>query len=289
MAKYIHTPTYDMVVDHSATAFPICLDISSEMTRLTGRMNRQGANWHVGGINLMVAPAGSSAGFGNIGTEVTLTGKLRYLAPTRGRVKAWRSAYKQWRDNLKLSGQRPNRFQDFRITPTALNSYANSLDGLDGQVYPSIPNISTLDGITGLACFNNGGAEYEVFNSHNAQVVYNTPTLAEMFPEGLKTRLDEVVGSQSDMVLNDEILMKGNSDLAEDDFAEIPFTASYDSQNQVWAWTWDANPNAYLSVFLGVFDIQFDNVATDGESALGLKQFDCKISFEVVGSKKFIR
>ena len=91
------------------------------------------------------------------------------------------------------------------------------------------------------------------------------------------------------MVINDEILMKGNPELAEDDYSEIPFTASYDAANQVWGWTWDANPNAYLSVFLGFFDLQFDRVETDGLSALGLKQVDVDISFEVLGSKKFIR
>lgn len=290
MAKFIHTPTFNLISDWSETAFPIGLDLSSEMTRLTGRMNRQGANWQVAGINLMVSPAGTDAGlFGEIGTDVTITGKLRYLTPTKGRVSAWRSAYKQWRDNLKFSGIRPNRFQDFRITPEAYLNYANQLSGLDGQVYPTIPNLSTLNGTNSLACFANSGERYEIFTAHNAQVIYNNPTLAETFPTGLETRLDLATGGQSDMTNNDELLMKGNSRLAEDDYSEIPFTASYDARTNVWAWTWDASPNHYVSVMLGFFDIQFDRVETDGRSALGLKQFDVDISFEVIGSKKYIR
>lgn len=289
MAKYIHTPTFNSVTIYSETTNPIALDISSEMTRITGRMNRQGANWHVGGINIVISPDGTESGLGALGEEVTVTGKLRYLTPTKGRVKAWRSAYKQWKDNLKLSGIRPNRFQDFRVSCESLTNYMNYLDGTQGQSYPSIPNICTLNGTDELALFNNNAARYEVFTAHNEQVVYSTPSLAEQFPEGLETRLDVAVGSQSDMVLNDEVLMKGNTNLAETDYSEIPFTASYDAQNQVWAWTWDANPNAYLSVFLGWFDISFDRVETDGRSSLGVPIFDVDVSFEVLGSKKFIR
>jgi len=283
--KFIHTVDFDLAAGATMNSLglPCLLDIPAELTRKTNSMQRQGAGWHIGGIDITVQNTdGGSAPLGNPGTYTQVAGKLRYYTPTKGRVEAYKAAYDTWRETLRQAGVTPNRFTDFRVTPMGLTNYANPISA-DDQVYPTTPNLVTLDGVRTLACHSNGGQGYEIFLNWNAQQAYNPITTTQLQSTGLYSRTDANSGGQTDFLLEEEVLMTGWNLDAETDYTEIPFVASFDNENNVYSWHWDPSPNAYLSVFCGWFEIFLDEVVTDGDTTAGFPLLDLNISFDILG------
>lgn len=284
--KFIHTVDFDLQAGLASTSagLPILLDLPAELTRRTNKMQRQGAGYHIGGIDITVQnSAGGSGGGSAPGTYTQIAGRLRYFTPTKGRVEAYKAAYDTWRETLRAAGVTPNRFTDFRVTPMGLSNYANPQSGVDSQVYPTIPNLVTLDGARSLACFSNAGQGYEIFLNWNAQQAYNPITPTQLQSTGLYSRTDANSGGQTDFLLEEEVLMTGWNLDAETDYTEIPFVASFDNENNVYSWHWDPSPNAYLSVMCGWFEIVLDEVVTDADSALNAPLIEMNISFDILG------
>ena len=282
--KFIHTVDFDITAGLAATStgLPILLDIPAELTRKTNSMQRQGAGWHVGGIDITVHNT-DAVPLGVAGTFTQISGYLRYFTPTKGRVEAYKAAYDTWRETLSQAGVTPNRFTDFRVTPMGTSNYANSVSGVDSQVYPSTPNLVSLDGARSLACFSNAGQGYEIFQNWNAQQAYSEPTTSQLQSTGLYSRTDANSGGQTDFLLEEEVLMTGWNLNAETDYTEIPFVASFDNENNVYSFHWDPSPNAYLSIMCGWLEIVLDEVVTDGDSALGAPLLEMSVSVDVLG------
>lgn len=285
--KFIHTVDYDMACGTAAAnSFPILLDLSSELTKKTNRMQRQGQSYYIGGIDIVVQNTdNTSFPSGNAGTYSQVSGEIRYLTPTKGRCAAYKMGYDQWRQALRNAGIKPNRFQDFRVTPLGQGNYANITNGLDDQSYPPLVNLSTLDEVRPLACDSNVAAGYELFTTHNAQQAYNTPTAAQQHPVGLTRRID-AGGGPIDFIKDEEVLFTGWSNEATMEYSSIPFVASWDDQNNVYSFHWDPSPNAYLSIMCGWLEVVLEDVVTDGDSGLGASLFDMKLSIDILGTSK---
>lgn len=267
--------------------FPVLLDLSSEITRTNNRMCRQMSNFKVQAIKIQVDPdEGGAAPLGDDGTYVTVKGRLRYLKPTKGRISALKKGRMAWFAARRNDGLTWNKHQDFRVTPQATSVYCNAFDGVDNQTYPSIPNLSTLDGNRALACFSNAGSGYELFTNHNDGLEQLSPSTTNMSDEGLTTRLDTAAGD-TDFMLEEEVLLATSANHADDDYEYIPFTCSYNDSGQITNWEWDASPNLYLSVLCGWFEILLDEVKTDADSTLGMPIIDMEIQFQVTGWTSF--
>lgn len=286
--KFIHTVDYDMALGSAANGgYPILLDLSSELTKSTNSLQRQGQSYFVGGIDIVVQNTDNNdPPTGNPGTYSQVTGEIRYLAPTKGRVAAFKAGYRQWREALKNAGIKPNRFQDFRVTPLGKSQYANLVNGVDNQSYPPFVNLATLDGVRPLACTNNVSAGYELFTTHNAQQAYTQPSASDQSPVGLTRRIDTATGGPIDFVEDEEVLFSGWSMEATTDYVSIPFSASWDDQNNVYTYHWDPSPNAYLSIMCGWLEIVVQDLVTDGDSAIGAPLFDMKVSVDILGTSK---
>lgn len=286
--KFIHTVDFDMAcgVASTANSFPILLDLSSELTRKTNKMQRQGQSYYVGGIDIVVQNT-NNASFpsGNPGTYSQVSGEIRYLTPTKGRCAAYKMGYDQWRQALRNAGIKPNRFQDFRVTPLGEANYSNMVSGVDDQSYPAMVNLSTLDDIRPLACSDNVSAGYELFTTHNNQQAYTQPTAAQQSPVGLTRRIDSG-GGPIDFVTDEEVLFTGWSNEATMEYTSIPFVASWDDQNNVYSFHWDPSPNAYLSIMCGWLEVVLEDVVTDGDSGLSFPLLDMKISVDILGTSK---
>lgn len=280
----IHTPTYKLEAGTAmVNGFPCLLDLSSEITRSNNRMCKQMSNFKIQGITIQVDPdEGGSGILGQDGTYVTVKGRLRYLKPTRGRIAALKKGRAAWFNARKSDGLTWNKHQDFRITPQSITAYTNMLNGVDNQTFPSIPNISTLNGSTGLACFANSGSGFELFTNHNDGLLSYSQSTANLFDEGLTTRLDTVAGD-TDFTRNEEILITDTANHASDDYEYIPFSCSYSDAGQITNWSWTPSPNQYLSVLCGWFEILLDEIDTDADSDLNSEILDLEIQFIVSG------
>lgn len=264
--------------------YPLLFDISSEMTKATNRMARQCGNWKVSKFTITVEPEDSDSDY------VALAGQLRYLKPTAARISAIKKGRSSWYKALRAEGMKPNMYHDFRITPLGLSSYANSANGFDGQVYPTIPNLSTLDGVQPLACMQTSDDGYELFTTHNQTLPTYAPTTANMFHDGLNTRLDTVT-ADADFVMDEEILLPNSPRHAGTDYLSLSFVAHYDKDQGVYSAELTPDPNLYFSLLNGWFEILWeeDNSDTDGSSSFLSDQFDMDVTAYVSGVTRWKR
>lgn len=262
------------------SGYPILYDISSEMTRQSNRLAKQCGNWQVSKFTIAVSPSEASS------TYVALSGRLRFLKPTAGKIMAIKKGRSAWYKALKAEGMSPNKYHDFRVTPLGLSNYANSQDGITGQVYPSIPNLSTLDGVQPLSCMTSTVSNgYELFTTHNAGLQQIAPTTTNMFHDGLITRLDTVT-VDTDFVMDEEVLLPNSPFHADTDYTTLSFVAHYDQDQGTYLAELDAEPNLYFSLLNGWFEILFDvdDSDTDGDDTTGLvDQFHLDVTAFVRG------
>ena len=106
----IHTVNFD-VTNIDANGKTYLLDTAGELSGQLNHMVRHGNYFKVVGIDMTVTEFGGTLGGGSI------SGELRYFAPTRGRCEAFKSAFASVRAGAKLQGFRltDNANYDFRI------------------------------------------------------------------------------------------------------------------------------------------------------------------------------
>lgn len=250
----IHTINKNFTVN---TASEHRLDIPAELSQQLQRMVRCGNFFKLVGMDLTLDnfPAGTTAG--------TLSGRMLYYAPTRGRCAAFRGAFKAVADVMKLQGisMRDNPLYDFTVP---LNDVGNLTDPHRNQ--------ATLDGVEGLSLRHNTEA-YSIFGVHNASVrpVY-TDTAAELYAEGFNTILQAGQGSGTDFVLNDAVPFTGSPDYADDNYESIPFTLTWDPTPGAPVVTveWRPDPALYLAVLCGQVVFQVDQFEGDFSLALNV-------------------
>ncbi len=131
-------------------------DLAGQLTEQLQRMVRQGQYFKVTGIDMGLFPTSST-----VAASGSITGKLRYYAPTRGRCEAYRDAFKTMAEAMKGQGisMRDNAFYDFRVPLRDSSLYANAIPFANG---------ATFNGADELAM--NKAAPNGVFQVHNESV-----------------------------------------------------------------------------------------------------------------------
>ena len=238
------------------------VDLAGELSSQLQTMVRQGNYFKVVGIDLTVEEQGGSGGGGSI------SGELRYYAPTRGRCQAYKNAYHAVRRGMELQGIniRGNRNYDFRVPVTPIGDYIDGADFL---------NQATIDGTNGLCltgASQNNDDIFEVYN-RNIQPTQGTVTFDPGFglPGGASP-------TPVDFVLNEGEIFDGSMmRKAQETLESIPFQLTYNptavagDNASVWTIEWRPDPALYLAVMCGLFEVYIEEIDGDnGATALNI-------------------
>lgn len=233
------------------------LDLSQSLTRQLQKLVRQGNFFKVVGIDMSISP---DLGIG----EGTITGYLRYYAPTKGRCAAYRSAFKSAAEQMELQGipMRDNKLYDFRAA-LSNNPQITALQALR--------NNSTLDGTNGLALKHATVPGASIFDVYNESIRPDNSGLnpADAFNTGFDTLLQSGV-AKTDFVLNDEVFWSGNEDFANTSVEYIPFTIAY-GPTATAIFQWRPDPALYQAVMCGLFEIFVEDCETTSPTGLEIK------------------
>ncbi len=227
-------------------------DIAGQFTEQLQRMIRQGNYFKIAGIDMGLSVAGSSL---TDNLAATVTGNLRYYAPTRGRCEAYRGAFKAMAEAMKVQGisMRDNKFYDFRVPLRDTSLYANAVPFANGATFNGVDEIAM-----------NKTAPNGVFSVHNESVqpIQTSATFSEGFG---------VFGSAGNSwVLNPATQgYEGNHMIADDEFEEIPFQLSVDQgstqgNSSTLTWQWRPDPALYLAILAGQFELEVNDVQIEG-------------------------
>ena len=223
-------------------------DLAGQLTEQLQQMCRQGNFYKIVGIDIGLEISGAS---GATSLNGTVTGNLKYFAPTRGRCAAYRAAFKAMAEAMKTKGitMRDNKFYDFRVPLRNTSNYANAVPFANGATFDGVEELAML------ATVPNG-----VLAVHNSGVA---PTqLSADFSEGFNVFGD----SGNDFVLNENQQgYQGNPLIADTEFEEIPFQLSLDqsstqSNATTLTWQWRPDPALFLAVMLGQFEFEINDV-----------------------------
>lgn len=242
-------------------------DLAGQLTEQLQRMVRQGQYFKIAGIDIGLQPKLSS-----VAASGTVTGVLRYYAPTRGRCAAYRGAFKAMAEAMKVQGinMRDNKFYDFRVPFQNTSTYANVTPFANGATFDGVTQ-ATLDGSVPAGIF-------AVHNS-NVQPVQNTATFSEGFG---------VFGSGTDFVLNENQQgYQGNEMIADREYEEIPFQLSLDitasqTNSSTLTWQWRPDPALYLAILAGQFEFVIQETTIEGG------ELTISISYSIAGWKSIM-
>ncbi|AXQ65378.1 MAG: hypothetical protein [Circular genetic element sp.] len=248
----IHNVNFLTRVDEADSTADTLLDLSGQLTDQLQRLVRQGNYFKIAGIDMSCRTVGAA-------TAGTITGALRYYAPTAGRCAAYRAAFKAMAEAMKVKGisMTENRFYDFKVSTRDSSLLTNSLS-----------NCATFDGVSELAL--NKAAPDGVFQVHNAGV--QPVQLSATFNEGFN-----VFGSAgNDFVLNEN--QQGfegmDGEIASEEFERIEFIVSVDEDGTTGGnlqLQWRPDPALYLAVMTGMFEISLESVEVTGATELDLE------------------
>lgn len=250
------------------------IDLPGQLTSQLQRMVRAGTFHKLVGLDITVDPSSITPGNG-----VQVSGKIRYMVPTRGRCEAFRSAFRSVAEAMKTQGvtMRDNEYYDFKAplnNSTTLNTFENN---------------ATLDGTTPLALVSSvAGAS--IFGVHNANVQpIGTATSRPLFSSGFDTLLQGSGGT--DFVLNDTQPYSGNHLFASEEYEEIDFQCAFNpaaiantSDTQVFSWRPD--PALYIAIMCGQMQVVFDEVNFTGPTAPG--SLNLNVSCQIAGWKSIM-
>ena len=248
------------------------IDLPGELTEQLQRLVRAGTYHKVVGIDMTAEFSGLATQGGSI------SGRIRYYTPTRGRCDAFRGAFKSAAELMKSQGvsMRDNAMYDFRAP---LNDQT--------VITPPFQNQATLDGLTGLALNHTSTPGASIFGVHNAGVQPTSTTAgADVFSSGFNTILQGAGGT--DFVLNDALPFTGNHLNASEDYEEIPFTLSYiphgvSQSGQTVMFSFRPDPALYIAVMCGQMQIVIDELDLVSATSLTLE-----LSVQVAGWKSIM-
>lgn len=276
----IHTLSFNyesLSTDTGTTNAHLC-DVAGKLTKQFNRQIRHMCNYKVVGIDLV---AQLPDGFALEADRVICKGRLRYMQPTKGRCDAMRTAYQQLRSEMKTRGIDPkdNKGYDFRVLPRGESNYPHNVS-FDTE---ALTNLAAFGSIP-LAMTDNGGVGFEVFESHNSNVL---PTITtQTFSTGLFVQGE----SPNDFVVNEGIISQGNPNYADVEMEDIPFELAYDSTaRRVTQFNWRPDPALYLSIMTGQVEIVLDEVTTGGSTIPNLPGIEIDCAIHVAGWKSFVR
>lgn len=271
----IHTVDFEFAGAWASGARLLC-DTSRELSDTLQHQVRWGSIFKTVGIDMQVSENGSEEG------GVSISGEIRYYAPTKGRVKACREAFQAAKRGMKLQGIniRGNRQYDFRAPLAATNLYQDIQPG-DG----TYATQATIDGNNGLALYHTTG-DLSIFDVYNSNIEPSQGTTTPSFSSGFG-----LPGSadSEDFVLNPgELYEAGLVSAANSELEVIPFQLNYDpyGANQLATPTfqWRPDPALYLAVLTGQFEIFIDELVYHGEA----DEAKLEVSVHIAGWKNVL-
>lgn len=266
-------------------------DNSAKLSTQFNRNIRMMQSYKWVGADLVVQlPEGVNPG-GTESTEVSVKGRMRYFAPTKGRCNALRTAYQQFRETAKQQGVNPqnNRLFDFRVLPRGESNYPknSALSGTGNELY----QLTTLDGINALSMIDGAASVTECFTMYNVGVSpEDTAVGSADFASGLRTQLGTLV-TQTDFVLNEGDIQSGNPLIADVTMEEIPFVLTFNGvDKRTYSLQWRPDPALYVSVLGGFVEIVMDEIKASGASVpLSIDGFEMDIAMHWAGWKSIVR
>lgn len=279
----IHTVNYENLDDSAGGGFSAgaqwLIDLPGQLTEQLQHMCRAMCSYKLVGIDMNVdQPDGS-----NDPLDVAMFGKIKYYAPTQGRVKALQMAYDSVRRMMKLSGVTPTDSITYDFRPPIADP-ATMLNGTDFGNQASIED-------NGLAtCLANGPGSSNIFGLYNQgivprQVVGTTAFFEEGFAIGLRSN-----AASADWTLNEKIYLSAlTAPVAEEEYESIPWALAYNSNvanESSFAnnFQWRPDPALYLSILTGQLILEVDQVEFSGEGS----QYTLNAAFHVAGWKSIL-
>ncbi len=250
------------------------LDLPGELTSQLQRMVRCGTFHKLVGLD-MTAEFTNSAG--SPGQAGSVSGRIRYYVPTRGRCEAFRDAFRSMAEVMKTQGvsMRDNKMYDFRAplnNEVTINGFANR---------------ASLDGTNGLALTHTtSGAS--IFGVHNENVQpISTTSAGDLFTSGFDTILQGAGGT--DFVLDDALPFTGSPLTASEEYEEIPFTLGYvpaasGQGGEFVKFEYRPDPALYIAVMCGQMQIVIDNI----DLGPGTPDITLEVSAQVAGWKSIM-
>ena len=208
----------------------------------------------------------------------SISGELRYFAPTRGRCEAFKSAFASVRAGAKLQGFRltDNANYDFRVPLQNTTVYSSP--------YGDLVSKATLDGTNDLGLIH-GTAAQSVFGMHNSTIEPRQGTTTPTFSQGFG--VPGLAGQGTNFVKNAGALYDPSMhNVASTQMEHIPFQVSFDPQGDGAAFTfdWQPDPALYLAVMTGQFELYIDEIDTD-DAATALR---LDIAIHIAGWKSIM-
>lgn len=255
----IHTVNFEANGLQSSGDKYLC-DLSRQLTDQLGHMVRNANSMKLVGLDMTVSEDGGTG-------AASISGYIRYYSPTRGRVKAYKDAYKAVRTGMKLNGVnvRGNKQYDFRVCLQPRRDYINSASFVNVAAIGGNDN----DGELSLGDENLQTGNFSVFGVYNLDrqpvtETTDTPTFSAGY------NILSPSGSISDFVGNEGFYWDGMKDVASQDMEMIPFQLAWTptSDDTAFTFQWRPDPALYISLMAGQFDIIVDEI--EGASTLSV-------------------
>lgn len=281
----IHTVNYTLEHALHTDAQRWLVDCAGQLTKQLNHMVRVGNSFKIVGIDAVLTEPGGTAG-------LSVLGEIRYYAPTRGRVLAFRDAYHALRKAMDLKGIHPtsNINYDFRPSLTPPSNYNNGPEFLNNATIQY--SYSSLAWVP--LCIDDNPGYQTIFDTWNAQLqprqgMIGDPTFSTGYDIQLGGEVTRVDGPSTgtshvvnpDYVQNEGMYLQTQHGFASDEFESIPFALnnSEDGATPDLQFNWRPDPALYLSVLFG----QFDVVVLEAAATAGNPIYDIEMAFHVAG------
>lgn len=233
------------------------LDLSGELASQLQRRVHMMSTFKVCGFDIAVSSTGDS----------TVSGELRYFAPTKGRVEALKKAWEAAKDMFKLNGIEYWNNLNYDFRPIMRDPTVYDLDNVEGTDFVNQASLESVGGVPGPLTLITPPAGYKsVFATYNENIL--PQSLTPTFSTGFNVIES---GTAGDLVLNEGEILSSRVPIASEELESIPFQVSTDTSNNDAspAWQWRPDPALYLAVLTGQVEI-FINMSSNPNTDLDI-------------------
>lgn len=277
--EYVHTVTSPPGGGNAGQS-NLLLDLSGVLTDQLQHMVRCGGNtFKMVGVDIAAELSDTT---GSDPASVSLSGVLRYYAPTAGRCAAMREAWEATKRAFKLQGINYRSNQNYDWRPLIQSGLSNAGD------FKNQASIEVLSGSpTPLYIKDQSASTTGIFENWNNSVG-NQQVGAPDFSVGWNIMQNTV---EQDYVLNEGSYLKaGGRMYADESFEEIPFQIALDLEGGQASTTFQFRPDPalYQSILAGQIIFICEDVVFSNVNAGNTPTLDLNISVYVSGWKSIM-